>query len=63
MTDAEDEISVVTHRWRTAETSITPNEFAWIEFIRLVSGETDPAPTLERVQLLRQVFQKSSSCR
>ncbi|TPN53908.1 hypothetical protein FJ978_07315 [Mesorhizobium sp. B1-1-7] len=63
MTDAECELSVVIHQRLTAETSITPNEFAWIEFIRLVSGETDPAPTLERVQLLRQVFQKLTNCR
>lgn len=63
MTGAEDEISVVIHRRLTSEAAITPNEVGWIEFIRLASSDTDPAPTLDRVQLLRQVFQKWSSCR
>lgn len=35
---------------------ITPNEVAWIEFIRLNSFDSDPAPTLKRVQSLRRVF-------
>lgn len=35
---------------------ITENEKAWIEFIRLASYDTDPAPTLETVQALRQIF-------
>lgn len=63
MTGAEDEVSIVFHRRRTAETAITPNEIAWIEFIRLASGDTDPSPTLSRVQTLRQIFQEASSCR
>lgn len=36
--------------------AITPNEIAWIEFIRLASRDTDPAPTLGRVQRLQQIF-------
>ena len=35
---------------------ITENERAWIEFLRLTSDDTDPAPTLERVQKLRNIF-------
>lgn len=35
---------------------ITENERAWIELIRLSSYDTDPAPTLETVQEVRQVF-------
>lgn len=35
---------------------ITDNERAWIEFIRLASYDNDPAPTLETVQALRQIF-------
>ena len=37
-------------------TPITDNERAWIEFIWLASGDTDPAPTLDRVQRLRSIF-------
>ena len=32
---------------------ITENERAWIDFIRLASGDSDPPPTLDRVQKLR----------
>lgn len=60
MTDAHDEVSLVSCRPRTA-TAITPNELAWIEFIRLASGDTDPAPTLDRVQRLRQIFERDES--
>lgn len=35
---------------------ITPNERAWVEFLRLVSADSDPPPTLTRVQRLRAVF-------
>jgi hypothetical protein len=38
------------------DTIITANERAWIEFIRLISGDADPAATLARVQRLRLVF-------
>ena len=36
--------------------TISENERAWIGFIRLASDDTDPAPTLESVQQLRQIF-------
>lgn len=36
---------------------ITPNERFWLETIRLASWDSDPAPTLERVQKLRMIFQ------
>jgi hypothetical protein len=32
---------------------LTENERAWIGFIRLLSNDTDPAPTLARVQGVR----------
>lgn len=36
--------------------TITKNERAWIEFIRLVTDDSDPSPTLHLVQELRKVF-------
>ena len=35
---------------------LTANEHAWIEFIRLISSDSDPRPTLARVQALRRLF-------
>lgn len=32
---------------------LTENERAWIGFLRLISNDTDPAPTLARVQGVR----------
>jgi len=32
----------------------TENERAWIGFLRQVSGDSDPGPTLQLVQALRQ---------
>jgi hypothetical protein len=32
---------------------LTDNERAWVGFIRLISNDTDPAPTLARVQGVR----------
>lgn len=40
---------------------LTPNERFWLEVIRLASWDSDPAPTLERVQRLRQIFQPPNS--
>lgn len=37
--------------------ALTPNERFWLEVIRLSSWDTDPAPTLERVQQLRRIFE------
>lgn len=36
---------------------ITSNERFWLEVIRLASWDSDPVPTLERVQNLRMIFQ------
>lgn len=36
---------------------ITPNERFWLEVIRLASWDSDPGPTLEKVQKLRMIFQ------
>ena len=38
--------------------SITKNERAWIEIIRLASWDTDPKPTLARVQQVRRAFDR-----
>jgi hypothetical protein len=42
---------------------VTHNERAWIEFIRLISDDTDPAPTLARIQRLRQILTANSQSR
>lgn len=34
---------------------LTENERSWLEFLRMISLESDPAPTLRRVQLLRRI--------
>jgi hypothetical protein len=38
---------------------ITSRERAWITFIRLASGDSDPAPTLERIQRLQIIFSET----
>lgn len=43
-------------RVRPWDRPITPNERLWVEIIRLASWDSDPAPTLNRVQRLRQIF-------
>ena len=35
---------------------LTENELAWIEFLRLVSGDRDPPPTLRLVQGVRRLL-------
>ncbi|MEQ3728102.1 MAG: hypothetical protein ABNH38_11895 [Tateyamaria sp.] len=35
---------------------LTENERAWIGFLRLIVSDTDPAPTLSRIQALRRAF-------
>jgi len=35
---------------------LTENERAWIGFLRLIVEDTDPPPTLSRVQALRRAF-------
>ncbi|CAM3803195.1 hypothetical protein PHIN109289_10210 [Phaeobacter inhibens] len=37
------------------EDDLTPNERAWLRFLREVSNDSDPRPTLRRVQLLRRL--------
>lgn len=34
---------------------LTPNERAWLRFLREISNGCDPALTLRRVQLLRRI--------
>ena len=41
----------------TTEQPISQNEQAWIEFLRLASSDSDPAPTLRLVQAMRRVFE------
>jgi hypothetical protein len=40
---------------------LTENECAWIEFIRLISGDTDPVPDLISVQTLRLALRRKPS--
>jgi hypothetical protein len=35
---------------------LTRNEQFWVEVIRLASHDSDPAPTLAKVQALRRLF-------
>jgi len=37
---------------------ISANERAWIEFLRLVSGDSDPPPTMHAIQLIRRVLRR-----
>ena len=39
-----------------ASRPLTENELAWIDFLRLLSNDGDPAPTLARVQALRHIL-------
>lgn len=34
---------------------LTENEIAWLRFLRDISDDSDPQPTLARVQLLRRI--------
>jgi hypothetical protein len=38
--------------------NLTENEWAWLEFLRLISLGSDPAVTLRRVQLLRRICER-----
>lgn len=44
------------HVARASDREITLNERFWLEVIRLASWDSDPAPTLEKVQKLRMIF-------
>jgi hypothetical protein len=37
---------------------LTENERAWVEFLRLISNECDPALLLRDVQLLRRLLRR-----
>ena len=37
------------------EDDLPPNERAWLRFLREVSNDSDPRPSLRRVQLLRRL--------
>jgi len=39
-------------------TGLSANELAWIDFLRLISGYSDPPPTLRAVQLLRRLLKR-----
>lgn len=39
---------------------LTENERNWLEFLRMISLDRDPAPTLRRVQLLRRICEARS---
>ena len=38
---------------------LSENERAWIEFIRVITCGSDPAPTLARVSALRALFESA----
>lgn len=55
------ELELSTEDWRRMaclrDREITPNERFWLDVIRLASRDSDPPPTLEKVQKLRTIFQ------
>jgi hypothetical protein len=55
------ELELSTEDWRRMtrlrDREITTNERFWLEVIRVASRDSDPAPTLKRVQKLRMIFQ------
>jgi hypothetical protein len=38
--------------------TLTDNEVAWVEFLRIIGNGRDLRPTLRRVQLLRRVCER-----
>lgn len=48
------------HMQRPDLRPLSLNERFWLEVIRLASWDTDPAPTLERVQKLRRIFEPAA---
>ena len=48
---------VVTDFKLPSDRPISQNERAWIDFLRLVSHDCDPAPTLRHVQAIRRLFE------
>lgn len=43
----------------TVTISLTQNEVAWIEYLRLESGDADPPVTLARVPAVRNCLRRS----
>lgn len=41
---------------RLVTVAVSPNELAWLEFLRLLMEDDLPAPTLARVQALRRAL-------
>ena len=41
---------------RAGGSAVSDNELFWIEVIRQASRDSDPGPTLKRVQKLRAIF-------
>lgn len=37
--------------------ALTENERAWVDFLRMIVGDRDPAPTLAGVQALREALE------
>lgn len=58
--DRPDEAKPTVHR-RRPELHLTENERGWVEFIRLVSRDSDPAPTLRCVQGLRALLRETGA--
>ena len=44
------------------DSSLTENERAWVEFIRLLSGGSDPAPIVAGIDVLRQALGYARGC-
>ena len=56
MSGADADDVVVTGFKLPSERPISQNERAWIDFLRLVSCDCDPAPNLRQVQTIRRLF-------
>lgn len=61
MTSGLDQIESWKNMPRLDLRPLTPNERFWLEVIRLASWNSDPAPTLERVQQIRRILQPGQS--
>lgn len=61
MTGGDGTLGASQHIARLDRRPLTQNERFWLEVIWLASWDSDPAPTLERVQRLRQIFQPASA--
>lgn len=48
---------------RRSERDVTENEMAWIEFLRLLSRDTDPPITLAAIQIVRKLLRRGAARR